>query len=75
MNEKSIITQFLFDALFQRLVNLIYNIFELREIRLSKDKIEYPQSVQHQSHFCDSLAKIIFGKILNNTFRLNKHNL
>ncbi|XP_055322751.1 uncharacterized protein LOC129578362 [Sitodiplosis mosellana] len=43
-----------------RLVNLIYNIFELREVRPGKPDTDYPQLVQNQSYFCDSFAKIIF---------------
>lgn len=42
-------------------MNLIFNIFELREIQLVKEKIEYPPSMEHQNHFCDSFTKIIYG--------------
>lgn len=52
----------------QQLVNLIYNIFELREIRMKSTKIDYPQSVQNHSQFCDAFTKIIFGQQIESFF-------
>ncbi|XP_031633212.1 uncharacterized protein LOC116346993 [Contarinia nasturtii] len=56
-----------------RLVNLIYNVFELRALQASKTSIEYPTPIQNQSKFCDSFTKIIFeiiGCSVNNWLKI-----